>query len=489
MKKKIIIIGGGIAGLSAGVFGQKYDFETEIFEMHTVPGGQCTAWKREGYMFDYCLQWLMGSSSGSLNKIWKQLGALSEDIEIIEPEIFIRNINSQNEEFLIYKDMQKWKDYLENLAPEDKKPIEKMFSIINKISFSGDIEEMMKPAQLRRTLPLLKSFFQMSGIIIPMIKYGKKSFDQFIEELGFNNNYLIKFLRKVYSNENFSAIALLMMFALFKDKNAGYPAGGSLKFVMRIVDRYKSLGGCLSTGKKVKKIIMEDGRTSGIILEDGTIHRADYVIAACDLHTVIYDMLEGKYIPDDIKNAFENWPLFKPLVQVSFGVNKEIKEAQMVNNYLVPVTIGRTETDSYSLMNFCYDPAMAPAGKTTIIMRFESPFELWEDLEKDEYKKEKEKIKKDAVVLLEKAYPGINDFIEVVDIATPLTDIEYTGVYRAAYEGFMPTRINMNKSINPVIEGLDNFMLAGQWLFPGGGLPPSALSGKWAVEEFYKKAK
>ena len=46
MKSKIIIIGGGIAGLSAGVFGQKYGFETEIFEMHTVPGGQCTAWKR-----------------------------------------------------------------------------------------------------------------------------------------------------------------------------------------------------------------------------------------------------------------------------------------------------------------------------------------------------------------------------------------------------------------------------------------------------------
>ena len=39
-------------------------------------------------------------------------------------------------------------------------------------------------------------------------------------------------------------------------------------------------------------------------------------------------------------------------------------------------------------------------------------------------------------------------------------------------------------TINPKIKGLGNFMLAGQWLFPGGGLPPSALSGKWVVEEF-----
>ena len=78
MKSKIIIIGGGIAGLSAGVFGQKHGFETEIFEMHTVPGGQCTAWKRKGYMFDYCIAWLMGSSSGSINTMWKQLGSLSK---------------------------------------------------------------------------------------------------------------------------------------------------------------------------------------------------------------------------------------------------------------------------------------------------------------------------------------------------------------------------------------------------------------------------
>ena len=44
-----------------------------------------------------------------------------------------------------------------------------------------------------------------------------------------------------------------------------------------------------------------------------------------------------------------------------------------------------------------------------------------------------------------------------------------------------------SKIISPMIKGLDNFLLAGQWLFSGGGLPPSALSGKWAIEAFNKK--
>jgi hypothetical protein len=70
-----------------------------------------------------------------------------------------------------------------------------------------------------------------------------------------------------------------------------------------------------------------------------------------------------------------------------------------------------------------------------------------------------------------------------------LADKGYYGVYRTVYEGFMPTKSNTNKTISPIIKGLDNFILAGQWLFPGGGLPPSALSGKWAIEVFYKKEK
>jgi phytoene dehydrogenase-like protein len=176
-------------------------------------------------------------------------------------------------------------------------------------------------------------------------------------------------------------------------------------------------------------------------------------------------------------------------VQVSFGIKKEIKEKQMMNNYLFPAKIGATEVNSYSISNYSYDPAIAPEGKTTMILRFESPYEMWEHLENNPYEKEKERIKEDAILLLEKAYPGIKESIEVVDVATPLTDKKYTGVYRAAYEGFMPTKSNMNKILNPIIKGLDNFILAGQWLFPGGGLPPSALSGKWAIEVFYKKDK
>ena len=52
MSKRVLVIGAGIAGLSAASYLQRNGFETEIFELHDLPGGLCTSWKRNGYTFD-----------------------------------------------------------------------------------------------------------------------------------------------------------------------------------------------------------------------------------------------------------------------------------------------------------------------------------------------------------------------------------------------------------------------------------------------------
>jgi phytoene desaturase len=63
--KKIVIIGGGIAGLSAGIFAQKNGFESTILEKHHTTGGECTGWDRRGYHIDGCIHWLVGTKEGT----------------------------------------------------------------------------------------------------------------------------------------------------------------------------------------------------------------------------------------------------------------------------------------------------------------------------------------------------------------------------------------------------------------------------------------
>ncbi len=90
MAKSIVIIGAGMAGLSAGCYGRMNGYNTKIFEMHNIPGGLCTSWQRKGYTIDGCLYRLVGSSTESrFYKIWQDLGAIQKP-RIIDQEEFMR---------------------------------------------------------------------------------------------------------------------------------------------------------------------------------------------------------------------------------------------------------------------------------------------------------------------------------------------------------------------------------------------------------------
>jgi phytoene dehydrogenase-like protein len=486
MKQKVVIIGGGVAGLSAGIYSAMNGFDTEILEMHSVAGGQCTAWDRKNYRFDYCLHWLVGTSKGAFHDIWKETNVLNAETEVIDHEIHSQIIDQQGNTFMIYSNIDRWEKYLLELAPEDEKPIRKMCNDMRK---SALLDPFSSAPELRTPVEYIRQLPKMMPLFNVVRKYGRLTCREYFDKMDFKNERLRSAFYSMYGDRDFSSLAFIFMLGWFNQKNAGYIKGGSYPLAQRMAEKFTMLGGTISYRKKVDHIIVENNIAKGVVLTDGITIPADYVIGAADGYTTIFKMLGGKYVSKQIDEAYKNWELFTPLVQVSFGVGKEIKsESPIIINLDKRQRIGRTQlAGGYSVMNYSYDETMAPAGKTTLVMRYESPWALWKDLEGEEYKAEKQQIEKDAVVCLEKIYPGISEFIEVTDVATPKTDVKYTGVKDAAFEGFMPSSKNMMKSIKMKLPGLNNFYMAGQWLFPGGGLPPSAQSGKWAVQLICKQ--
>ncbi|MCU0362744.1 MAG: NAD(P)/FAD-dependent oxidoreductase [Bacteroidales bacterium] len=488
MEKKVVIIGGGVAGLSAGIYSRLNGFDTEIIEMHSITGGQCTAWKRKGYRFDYCLHWLVGTRKGPFNDIWKETNVLNDSVRIIDHEIHTKVFNSNGKEFIIYTNLNRWEKYLCELAPEDEAAIKKMCSDMRKSEFLSPYSD---PPGLRNPFKAAASMLGMLPIMVLFMKYGKKSCKDYYGSFNFKNSDLKTFFDSMYGTRDFSALAFIMMFAWFNQKNAGYLVGGSLPMAERMTEKYLALGGKLSTRKRVKKILVENNISKGVALDDDTQVAADYVISAADGHNTLFNMLGGKYLTKKIKNAYDNWELFTPIVQVSFGINGIVPSDSPNELHMVPdCKIGRTKTtNGYSFMNYQFDPTMAPDGKSVIVMRFESPWELWNDMKPEEYENEKTKIEEDARALLLKHYPDLKDSIEVADVATPLTDVRYTGVWKGSYEGFLPSSKNLMDNIPPTLPGLKKFYMAGQWLFPGGGLPPAGQSGKWAIQYICKEEK
>ncbi|MBK8805758.1 MAG: NAD(P)/FAD-dependent oxidoreductase [Bacteroidales bacterium] len=486
--KKVTIIGGGVAGLSAGIYSAMNGFDTQIIEMHSIAGGQCTAWDRKNYRFDYCLHWLVGTSKGAFHDIWKETNVINDETEIIDHEIHSQLFDKDRNEFIIYSNIDRWEKYLIEIAPEDVKTIQRMCKDMRK---SALLEPFALPPELRSPLDYIRILPKMLPILNLVRKFARLTCIEYFDKLGFKSEKIKSALYAMYGERNFSALAFIFMLGFFNQKNAGYIKGGSLPLAQRMVDKFEKLGGEILYKKRVEKIIVENNQAKGVVLTDGTQILSDYVISAADGSSTIFKMLEGKYISKKVDFAYKNWELFTPLVQVSFGINKIIKsKSPIIINTTKDLKIGMTVLKyGYSFMNYSYDTTMAPEGKTTIVMRYESPWKLWEHLEGEDYKNEKKQIEKDAIQFLEMEYPGIAEFIEVTDVATPKTDVRYTGVKDGAYEGFLPARENMMKSLDMTLPKLKNFYMAGQWLFPGGGLPPSAQTGKWVVQLMCKKEK
>jgi phytoene desaturase len=487
MGKKVIIIGGGVAGLSAGIYGQMNGYDTEILEMHTGPGGQCTAWKRMGYTFDHCIHWLVGTSHGPFHQIWRETGALDDTTRVIDPETYVTIMTTKGEALVIYSDVDRWERYLLEIAPEDESAIRRMCRDMRR---AATLEISGKPPFRRNLFDTIRFLFKSGPALKIFVRYSRMTVGDYFHQLGFRSDVLKERLVGFASiMEDFSAIAFIMTLSWFSNKNAGYPVGGSMPFTLRMFDRYQSLGGTFTGGAKVERIITGGGKATGVRLKDGTEKYADHIIGACDLHALIYDLLEGKHLTPEIDKAFTEWPLFKSMVQVSFGIDRPIESGDHTYHVMAEgSSIGSTVlTAGYSIANYNHDPMITPEGKCVMKLCYDSPFEIWERMDQAEYRAEKEKIREDATELLERFYPDVKGHLDVVDVATPLTDVKYTGVWKGAYEGFMPAISSIGKAMKMTINGLENFYLAGQWTYPGGGLPPSAQSGKWVVEAICRK--
>ena len=89
MGKKVVIIGAGVSGLSAGIYALQAGYSVEIYEKNKMPGGECTGWNRQGYHIDNCINFLVGCNKDEqLYKMWENLGVISGSLKIYREPYF-----------------------------------------------------------------------------------------------------------------------------------------------------------------------------------------------------------------------------------------------------------------------------------------------------------------------------------------------------------------------------------------------------------------
>jgi phytoene dehydrogenase-like protein len=494
MPKKIVIIGAGIAGLSAGCYARMNGFEAEIFESHSQAGGLCTSWKRGEYLFDGCIHWLTGSSpADSFYQLWEELGAV-QDTKMIDHEIFQKYRDIDGKEFIIYSDIDKLEEHMLALSPPDAANIKLMCGLARKFTrFNFPQTKAYELLNLRDTISMILKFMPFAKQYnfcnnLTTGDFAKRFRDPLLKEA----------IAKIFGGPDISMVALIVTLALFHKKAGGYPLGGSLEFAKKIEKKFLDLGGKVHYKSTAEKILTEDSKATGILIKGGDEIHADYVISASDLRRTLYNLLDGKFINPLHSELLENVPVFPTSVQVSFGVRMNLaKNPDALTNFYKmpePFLIGDQEHFWLREHNYSYDPAMAPSGCSTITSFFSiRDFNYWEKLyaDKEGYKAEKKRILETIAGQFEKIYPGFRSAIEASDVATPMTYVRYTGNRDGSYMTWSLVGKDARKFqvIPKQVPGLDNFWLAGMWMMAPGGVPTGAKTGRDVIQMICRKDK
>ncbi|WP_428242429.1 phytoene desaturase family protein [Gynuella sp.] len=500
---EILIIGAGVAGLAAGCYLQMNGFQTRILERHTLPGGCCTAWTREGYVFDYCIEWLNGTDpNSSPYKVWHELGALNgKSIKTFEQ--FNRVIDADGQTVNFYTDPDRLEQHLLSISPEDERLIKNFCRYMRRFQ-KLDLCPPLAP------IPLMgwKQKLSMAAEILPQLglfwRTGGTQMDDFCDQL---THPLLKKtfpLILMQDHGNFSLIPYLYTMAAAGSGNAGFPEGGSLGLSQSIARRYLDLGGKIDYKIKVDRILLEkDGdeqRAVGVKLKNGREIPASKVISTIDGHTTLFHLLEGKYMTPTLDKLYhdilpQEGNTYPGLITVFVGCRKKVGEGEphsttyILNEQeaeLLPECMqGSILLQHRSRMADGFTPQEGSVIRLAYFTYFDR-WDRWRNEDKPHYRRRKEEIITFIRSFLEKHYPGINETIDVIEVATPVTMKRYTGNTGGAILGWKSEEADnlLDRLINKdkmQLPGLKNFYMAGHWV-AGGSLIKAAVSGRYVAQ-------
>ncbi len=487
MTKKVLMIGAGIAGLSAGIHACRNGYDVELFEMHNLPGGLCTAWDRKGYTFDGCIHWLVGSKPGSqFNSLWREVGAL-ENTKIINHEIFMTIEDGKNNILNIYSDLDRLQTHLLELAPEDELAIKHLIDAAKTMS---QIEmPLEKPDEFFRFWDIPVMMVRMMPLFKVLGRFSRITVAEFLDEL---KNPFLKDALALVLPIDYTMTSLIGTLASLHSNDAGFPEGGSLPLARSLEKCFLDLGGKIHYNSRVKQILVSENLAYGLLLENGSEVQGDYIISAADMHSTLYDLLGGKYLTPLIKDSFANLSSYSS-AQVNLGVDVDLssEDKRLVVKLDNPIDLGCGPNRYLYLTNYTFDPTLAPAGKSVLSAMVYSSYEYWGSPtgKKERYREKKEQLAEKLTRAAVKRFPAIKDKIEVTDVVTPLTYNRYTAVWKGAYMAWIVPPSAGRFNIPRKLPDLENFFMAGQWVSPPAGLPGSMLTGRHLIQVLCRRDK
>ena len=487
-KKKVIIVGAGISGLTAGIYCLDNDFEVHIYEKNPVSGGVCIGWRRKGVYIEGCAHWIVGIFPVSkLYPLWHHIGAVGPESKVHATTCLSCFELSDGRIFHFYSDLNSLYKEMVSFFPEDK-PLIRAF-IRNCYLYRFVRIPTKKPLENMNLFEKMAFGFKMIPMALPYLRYRGISVGEFAAKA---KNKELGSLFTRYLKEEFNMHSFFYIESTFSKGESGLLEGGSIPMIKRIEDRFKQGGGVLHLASPVKEIRLEDGVAKGIVLEDRSFVESDYVISTADAHFTFSNLLKGQVKDPYFDRRFADKEAF-PLIsafQFSYVCRKDISSVPSTVDYLCSLPLLGREVTSLSVRNFSFDKTICQNGKTpltVLLLSKEGDYDACKKMSKGEYLSFKEEKGTQIARILEKKMGLEEGDIELLDVVTPLTYERYTNAYEGSYMSFLSTKKSKELWRSGNFKDAKNFFYAGQWTMSPGGLPIALFTGKHAAYRVCKK--
>jgi phytoene dehydrogenase-like protein len=185
---------------------------------------------------------------------------------------------------------------------------------------------------------------------------------------------------------------------------------------------------------KVEKIMVENGKTTGVVLNGKTI-RTKSILSNSNIKSTVLKLAGAENFRTEFVEKAQNVRLNTSSCQVYMGLKAGatipyIGELIFTSNYPVYDPERLLDLKVSSRTFSVYYPHESrpqdPEARVAIVSSTNTRYEYWKNLSDEDYEKEKAFMIEETIKGLEKFVPNIRDLLEVVEAATPLTVERYT---------------------------------------------------------------
>ncbi len=333
---KAVIIGSGIAGLTAGAYLAKHGFELTILEQNPDIGGVTGGFRKDGFYWDMGQLVLEGFGPGEqVGTILEELGLMGAirtvraDRTYVFPDITIRPPE-------VYAGPWWRKEFLKERFPGDRKGLERYYkmymrfmnlvTIARQAERSSGVSGLLKKIKLYATLLPFVTKIRWSAQRMAQSLFGDPKLRAiFISILA---DFVVRpsqfpglGIPAVNPEPAFDRRVPLEVSSTGKQPSYRFIEGGCRVLVDALASAIRRQGGSILTGIEASKIRIENNRARGVQCADGGYYDADLVLASGGAREVFADLVGGDHLPEKFLSRMERLPLMESILMVHLGIN------------------------------------------------------------------------------------------------------------------------------------------------------------------------